>query len=142
MTSPAHHAAQTDQNPLAGSLSSSSSTAVPVVALMTIPAIAPRKTRTTPSRSRSSSVRKPTRRSIRKAQTGASVLPATTRAVDGVTDPVSVAITSREPSAIPGHTRNPMYSRAPSAIPVGGHSGVITAPWTVTFRSSPRSAAA
>ncbi len=141
MTSPAHHAAQTDQNPLAGSLSSSSSTAVPVVALIIIPVIAPRKTRTTPSRSRSSSVRKPTWRSRRKAQTGASVLPVTTSAVDVVTDPVRLVMTRREPSAIPGQTRSPRVSRALSAIPVGGHSGVITAPWTVTFRSSPRSAA-
>lgn len=137
MASPAHHATQTVQNPLVGSLSSSASMAVPTVALTAIPANAPRKTSMTPSRSRSSSGRKPTRRSIRQAQTGASVLPATTAAVDGVTEVLSVAMTSSEPRAIPGQMCGPRISRQPRAIPVGGQSGVTTAPLTVTCLRSP-----
>lgn len=80
---------------------------VPTVALMSIPASAPRKTSTTPSRSLSSSVRKPALRSIRYEQTGAAVLPATTAKVEGVTEPLSVATTRSEPSAIPGQALRP-----------------------------------
>lgn len=65
------------------------------------------------------------------------MLPAATTSVDGVTVPPSMPTTTSEPTAIPGHTRNPKYSRQPSAIPVGGHSGVTTAPWTVSSLSRP-----
>ncbi|CAM5283420.1 hypothetical protein SVIOM74S_08008 [Streptomyces violarus] len=41
------------------------------------------------------------------------------------------------PRAMPGQIRAPRYSRAASEIPVGGQSGVTTAPSTTTWRVSP-----
>ena len=104
---------------------------MPSVALISIPAKAPRATSATPSRSRSSSGRKPTRRSIRKAQTGARVLPAMiprTEASSGL----SVATTRRVPRAMPGQVHRPRSSRQLREMPVGGHNGVTTAPATTT----------
>ncbi|CAM5283373.1 hypothetical protein SVIOM74S_08007 [Streptomyces violarus] len=63
MASPAHQDDQTSQNRPAGTLSSSISVTLPMVALISIPANAPRKTRQIQSRSRASSLRNPTRRS-------------------------------------------------------------------------------
>lgn len=76
MASPAHHADQNDQNPLSGRLPLRTTTTDPTVALISIGTMPPRKTSATPSPSRSSSARKPTLRSSRKAQTGARVFPA------------------------------------------------------------------
>lgn len=107
MASPAHQAAQTGQNCEADWPPLSTWTPVPVVALMTMPPRAPRKTRATPSRSRSSCARKPTARRARKEQTGASVLPAATATPQRVSESVIDMIVSSAPAAIAGQIRRP-----------------------------------
>lgn len=108
-----------------------------MVALISIPAIAPRKTRTTPSRSRSSSIRNPNLRSMRYEQTGAAVLLIMIPQSESRIVSESVTMLSREPRVMPGQTPMPRYNRQPRAIPVDGQSGVTVAPWTVIFLNRP-----
>lgn len=108
IASPIHHAAQTGQKSRRGSRPVAASVPQPMVALTSIAAMAPRNTRVTPSRSRSSSGRKPTLRSSRNAQTGARVLPAEMVTPGSVMVLPTVAMESRAPTAIPGQTRSPM----------------------------------
>lgn len=137
MASPAHQADQTAQNRDPDSDPFSNWTTVPVVELMTMPPRAPRKTRATPSRRRSSSVRKPTARRARKEQSGASVLPAVMARPQKVRPSLRAMTVSSAPSAMPGQIRVPRYSRDARAIPEGGQRGVTTEPSTVTFRRRP-----
>lgn len=136
IASPTHQATQVRQKPPPGRAPLRYSIPVPSVALISIPAKAPRATSATPSRSRSSAVRKPTRRSIQKAHTGARVLPAMIPRTE-TSSGLIVATTARVPRAMPGQVRRPRRSRQLREMPVGGHSGVTTAPEMTTCSSRP-----
>ncbi|OKJ84813.1 hypothetical protein AMK32_12605 [Streptomyces sp. CB01883] len=137
MASPVHHTDQVGQKPAVLSAPETSRVVVPVVALTSIPVNAPRKIRPRTSRSRSSSLRNPARRSNRQEQTGARVFPAVIARTAGSDGPRPM-LARNAPSATPGHTRLPRSSRLATAIPLGGHSGVT---WLRTSCcSSPSSA--
>ncbi len=131
MASPAHHADQTGQNRVIGMSPESTSVQVPAVALISIGSRPPRKTSARASRSRSISTRKPALRSIRYAHTGARVFPAMMPRLGKSTSLIR-SMARYAPRAIPGHIRRPSQSRAATAMPVGGHRGVTSAPSTTT----------
>lgn len=107
-----------------------------MVELSRVAVRAPRKTSARPSRNRMRSLRNPTLRSMRYAQTGAAVLPIRLPITTGRNE-VRDMMTKRAPRAMPGQARRPRSSRQATATPVGGQMGVKTAPSTTSSRMSP-----
>src|SRR6266487_3500755 len=127
MASPVHQTAQVDQKFVARTDAESTSTELPMVALIIMP---PRAAAiiASASRSRSSSRWKSTRRKSSAAANGARVLPAAMSAAPTGDGPIG-RLTANAPKAMAGQTRGPMTRKATRAIPLGGQTGV-TCPWT------------
>ena len=107
----------------------------PIVALISMLASAARNTIASASRSRSSWGRNPTRSSRMAAASGASVFPAAVvAAANGVA--LIVRLTANAAIATPGHSRLPRRRNPTSAIPVGGHNGVMFSPTSASWRLS------
>ena len=127
MASPVHHTVQVDQKCVEGIDAESTSTRLPVVALIIMPTSAA-AIMAIASRSRSSSRWKSTRRKSSAAAKGARVLPTAMTAAPSGDGPIG-RFTANAPRAMAGHARRPMTRKATRAIPVGGQIGV-TCPWT------------
>jgi len=138
IASPVHHTDHTVQKLRAGIASAARSATLPMVALTSIPAMAPSNTSKSPSRSRFTSVRNASLRSSQYAHSGASVLPVAIAITAGTDGPIG-ALTSNAPREIPGQIRPPSKSRQTRATPVGGHNGV-TCPRTSCSRRPVRAA--
>jgi hypothetical protein len=126
MASPNHQSSQAP--PYVPILSSARvSTVTPFVALITGLRTAPPTTSASTERTRSSAGVKPILATSRAPATAASVfptvMPAATASVASL-----VALAVKAPTATAGQKRTPRRSKAASAIPDGGHTGVIT-PW-------------
>ena len=135
IASPAHHTDQAPRNSLPSITPEASNVVAPIVALISMLASAARNTIASASRSRSSWGRNPTRSSRMAAASGASVFPAAVvAAANGVA--LIVRLTANAAIATPGHSRLPRRRNPTSAIPVGGHNGVMFSPTSASWRLS------
>jgi hypothetical protein len=135
IASPAHHTDQAESRSSDAIEPVATRTPTPIVALIVMLRSAPTNTSAIASRRRSSAGRKPIRASRVAATSGASVLPvAVTAAAAG--DEVIGKLTRNAPIATPGHSREPKIRNEASAMPVGGHSGVMFCSTRATRRLS------
>jgi hypothetical protein len=123
IASPVHQTAHVGQKSVAATVPDSTSTEVPKVALIAMPARAPSPMIATASRRRSSSSRNPVRLRSSTATSGASVLPAAMTAAPRGEGPIG-RLTARAAAKIAGQIQRPKTRIATSAIPVGGQIGV------------------